>query len=185
MKSKFEIEIEIRSQKLIKTEIKIKLNLIYDSKYKSNTRWWKIRIKTRNLTRSHARNDPINHWIQGFSLRDFRNEVRRSRLISSDSFHPILIFNLPLTRKWAEEERSSAFKIDFFWFFPPNLDLPLTRKWVQKRKNLRDSRTVVSRQFELLKNPRMVFRREEHFNLWAKLGITVRCVDSSSINGWD
>ena len=36
-------------------------------------------MKTLNLTRSRARNDPIIRRIQGFSFRDFENEVWRSR----------------------------------------------------------------------------------------------------------
>ena len=36
-------------------------------------------MKTRNLTPSRTGNNPINHWIQGFSFRDFKNKVRRSR----------------------------------------------------------------------------------------------------------
>ena len=37
-KSRFEIEVEIRSQNLIKTKIKTTLNLIYDSKCKFNAK---------------------------------------------------------------------------------------------------------------------------------------------------
>ena len=33
-------------------------------------------MKTCDLTRSRAQNDPINYRIQGFSFRDFKNEVR-------------------------------------------------------------------------------------------------------------
>ena len=60
-KSKIKIKIEIRSQKLIKTKTKAKINPIYDSKCKSNAKGQNIRMKTRNLTQSRARNDPINH----------------------------------------------------------------------------------------------------------------------------
>ena len=35
---RFEIEIEIRLRNLIKTEIKKKLNLMFDAKYKSNAK---------------------------------------------------------------------------------------------------------------------------------------------------
>ena len=38
---------------------------------------------------------------------------------------------------------------------------------------------MVSRQFDLLEYPRIVFRREEHFNLKAKLGVTVGYFDSA------
>ena len=36
-------------------------------------------MKARNLTQSCAQNDPINCEIQGFSFRDFENEVWHSR----------------------------------------------------------------------------------------------------------
>ena len=45
------------------------------------------------------------------------------------------------------------------------ISTPWTRKWAEKMQNSKDSQIVVSRQFNLLENPRMVFRREEHFNL--------------------
>ena len=38
----------------------MKLNLIYDAKSKINTKWWKIKMKTNNLTQISLRNDPIN-----------------------------------------------------------------------------------------------------------------------------
>ena len=48
-------------------------------------------MKTRNLTQSRARNDPINYRIQDFSFRDFKNKVWRSRC---DFFRfPRLIFD--------------------------------------------------------------------------------------------
>ena len=73
-KSRFEIEKEIRSRKLIKTEIKTKIKLIYDSKYN-------LMLKEENMQSNpkSARSDLINHWIQGFSFHDFETEVRRSR----------------------------------------------------------------------------------------------------------
>ena len=77
-KSRFEIEIEFERENDWKTIIKMKLNLIYNSKCKSNAKWWKIRMKTHNLTQSRARNDPINYRIQGFSFPDFENEVLHS-----------------------------------------------------------------------------------------------------------
>ena len=45
----------------------------------SNAKWWKIKMKTHNLTQSRARNDPINCQIQGFSFRDFEDKNWRSR----------------------------------------------------------------------------------------------------------
>ena len=64
---------------MTKTNIKSNINLIYDSKLKYNATGRKIRRKTRNLTQSRARNDPINHQIQDFSFRDFQNKFRHSR----------------------------------------------------------------------------------------------------------
>ena len=52
------------SQNWFKTEIKTKLNLIYDSKYK-------IKMKTPNLTHISLRNDPISRRMHGFSFRVF------------------------------------------------------------------------------------------------------------------
>ena len=49
-------------------------------------------MKTRNLTQICARNDPINRRIQGVSIRDFENEVRRSRCDFFQFFQPILDF---------------------------------------------------------------------------------------------
>ena len=73
-KSKFEIEIEFDRENDWKTEIKTKLNLIYDSKYKSNAKWWKIRMKIHNLTQSRTQNDPINPRIHGFAFHDSKSE---------------------------------------------------------------------------------------------------------------
>ena len=78
-KSRFEIEVEFDRKNNWKTKIKMKLNLIYYSKCKSNAKSWKIRMKTRNPTQSRARNDPINRRIQRFSFRDFENKVWHSR----------------------------------------------------------------------------------------------------------
>ena len=63
----------------LKTEIKIKLNLIYNSKLKSNAKWRKIKMKTHNLTQSCARNDLINRRMHGYSFRDFEDENWHSR----------------------------------------------------------------------------------------------------------
>ena len=57
----------------------MKLNLIYDSKCKINTKWWKIKMKTRNLTQISLRNDPINRRMHGFSFRVSEDEVWSSR----------------------------------------------------------------------------------------------------------
>ena len=39
-------------------------------------------MKTRNLSQSRARNDPINHRIHGFSFRDFEDKDRIQDVIS-------------------------------------------------------------------------------------------------------
>ena len=46
----------------------MKLNLIYYSKCKINTKWWKIKMKSHNLTQISLQNDPINRRMQGFSF---------------------------------------------------------------------------------------------------------------------
>ena len=63
----------------LKTKIKTKLNLIYDSKYKSNGKWWKIKMKTCNLTQIRARNDPINRRMHGYSFHNFEDKNWHSR----------------------------------------------------------------------------------------------------------
>ena len=51
------------------------LNLIYDSKCKINTKWWKIKMKTRNLTQTGFWNHLINRQMHGFSFRIFEDEI--------------------------------------------------------------------------------------------------------------
>ena len=53
---------------MIKNRNSTKLNLFYYSKCKINTKWWKIKMKSRNLTQINLRNDPINRRMQGFSF---------------------------------------------------------------------------------------------------------------------
>ena len=64
---------------MIKTKIKSKIKIIYDSKLKSNTTRRYIRRKTGSLTRSRAENNPINLQIQGFSFCNFENKFKCSR----------------------------------------------------------------------------------------------------------
>ena len=47
-------------------------------------------MKTLNLTQSRTRNDPINRRIQGFSFRDFENDIRHSRWGFFQFSRPIL-----------------------------------------------------------------------------------------------
>ena len=93
-------------------------------------------MKTHNLTQSRARNDPIKCRIHGYPFRDFEDKDDVQDVISPYSLDQILISNTPRTRKR-----------------------------VKKLKKSKDSQIVVSRQFDLLENPRVVLCREEHSNL--------------------
>ena len=62
-----------------KTKNKFKIILIYNSKLKDNDIGRKIRRKTHNLTQSHARNDPIDHRIEGFLFCNFEYKIKHSR----------------------------------------------------------------------------------------------------------
>ena len=98
------IEVEVRrkfvSRFWLKTEIKLKLNLIYNSKFKINAKWWKIKMKTNNLTQISLWNDPINRRMQGFSFRIFEDKSGVQDLISSNSFDQTLKLNIQWKRKW-------------------------------------------------------------------------------------
>ena len=61
-------------------------------------------MKTLNLTRSRAPNDPINCQIQGFSLSDFENEVWRSRCDFFLFSQQILDFRHSLDAKMSLED---------------------------------------------------------------------------------
>ena len=88
-------------------------------------------MKTGNLTQSRAKNDLINRRIHGYSFHDLEDEEGVQDVISPYSLDQILISNTP--RMW---------------------------KPVNKLKKSKDSQIVVSRQFDLLENPRMPLRRE-------------------------
>ena len=45
-----------------------------------NFKWWKIKMKSTNLTQINLRIDPINRRIQGFSFQKFEDECWCSRL---------------------------------------------------------------------------------------------------------
>ena len=60
-------------------EQKIEINLIYDSKLKSNVIGRQIMRKTQTLTQDSARIDPIAHRIKGFSFRKFEDDRQHSR----------------------------------------------------------------------------------------------------------
>ena len=78
----------------------MKLNLIYNVKSKINTKWWKIKMKTNNLTQISLWNDPINRRMQGFSFRIFEDESGVQDLISSNSFDQTMNLNIQWKRKW-------------------------------------------------------------------------------------
>ena len=92
-------------------------------------------MQTRNITQSRARNVPINCRIHGYSFRDFEDKDDIQDVISPYSLDQILISNTPQTQKR-----------------------------VKKLKKSKDSKIVVSRQFDLLKNLSMLLRCEEHSN---------------------
>ena len=76
-------------------------------------------MKTRNLTQSSPRNDPINLRMYGFSFRDFEDE---------DGVQDVF----------------SAYPLDQFSI----LNTPWTWKWVKKGKKLIDAWIVVSKHFD-------------------------------------
>ena len=56
-------------------------------------------MKSRNLTQSSLRNDPINRRMQGFSFQIFEDESGVQDVISSFSFNQSLISSIQLKRK--------------------------------------------------------------------------------------
>ena len=64
-------------------------------------------MKTRNLTQSRARNDPINHQIHSFSFCDFEDEDGIQNVISPYSLDQFLISNTPRTRKRVKKLKKS------------------------------------------------------------------------------
>ena len=135
-KLKFEIERKFDHENDWKTKIKKKLNLIYNSKCKSNAKWWNIRMKARNITQSRLEMIQLIAGFMAFHSTISKTKICVRDVISLDSFDQILI--------------SCTLR---------------TQKWVRKLKKSKDSQIVLSRQFDLIENPRMVFRREEHSNL--------------------
>ena len=78
----------------------MKWKLIYVAKTKINTKLWKIKMKTNNLTQISLQNDPINRQMQGFSFRIFEDESGVQDLISSNSLNQSLQLNIQWKRKW-------------------------------------------------------------------------------------
>ena len=97
--------IEVRKWDRNSIEIKTKLNLIYDSKYKINNKWRKIKMKTRNLTQSSPRNDPINLRIHNFSFCDFEDEHWHSRCDFSFSCWSIFNFKCSSDAETSQERK--------------------------------------------------------------------------------
>ena len=64
-------------------------------------------MKTRNLTQSRARNDPINRRIHGFSFRNFEDEDDIQDMISPYSLNQFFISNTPQTRKRVKKGKKS------------------------------------------------------------------------------
>ena len=69
-----EIGRNFRTRRDQKAEIKIKINLIYYLKLKSNVVGRQIRRKTQILTRDSVRIDLIALRIKGFSFREFEDD---------------------------------------------------------------------------------------------------------------
>ena len=64
-------------------------------------------MKTCNQTQSHARNDPINRWIHGYSFCDFEDDDVIQDVISPYSLDQILISNTPRMRKRVKKLKKS------------------------------------------------------------------------------
>ena len=64
-------------------------------------------MKTCNLTKSRARNDPINHHIHGFSFRDFEDKDGIQDVIYPYSLDQFLNSNTPRTRKHVKKVKKS------------------------------------------------------------------------------
>ena len=58
-----------------------------------------IKMKTRNLTQSSLRNDPINRQMHGFSFRIFEDKDGVQDVISPQSLDQFSILDAPRTRK--------------------------------------------------------------------------------------
>ena len=86
----------------------MKLNLIYDSKCKINTKWWKIKMKTHNLTQISLWNDPINRRMHGFSFRVSKMKIEVQDVISSSSLDQNLISSSPWMGKWVKNKRNQT-----------------------------------------------------------------------------
>ena len=64
-------------------------------------------MKSRNLTQSSVRNDPINHQMHGFSFRIFEDEDGVQDVISPSSLDQFSISDAPRTQKRVKKRSKS------------------------------------------------------------------------------
>ena len=64
-------------------------------------------MKTRNLTQSSLRNDPINRRMHGFSFRIFEDEIEVQNVIFPRSLDQFSISSTPWMRKRVKNTRKS------------------------------------------------------------------------------
>ena len=91
----------------------MKLNIIFDSKCKINTKWRKIKMKTRNLTQSSLQNDPINRPMHGFSFPVFEDKIEVQDVISPLYLDQILISSIPSTQKRVKNMKKSNWHLNW------------------------------------------------------------------------
>ena len=74
-------------------------------------------MKSRNLTQSSLRNDPINRRMQGFSFQIFEDESVVQDVISSFSFNQSLISSIQLNRKRVKNalEQTARDLMEYTW----------------------------------------------------------------------
>ena len=72
-------------------------------------------MKSRNLTQSSLRNDPINRRMQGYSFWIFEDEDGVQDVISSSSFNQSLILSIQLKRKRVKNTlEQTARELEFY-----------------------------------------------------------------------
>ena len=111
-------------------------------------------MKTGNLTQSHARNDPINRRMHGYSFRDFEDEDGIQDVISPYSFDQFFISNA--LRTW---------------------------KCVKNAKKSIDSLIVVSRQFNFTRDSKGKVLSRRKFGFIEYFGHNHRINGRITING--
>ena len=63
-------------------------------------------MKTRNLTQSSLRNDPINRWMHGFSFWVFEDKIEVQDVISPLSLDKTLILSISWMQKCIKNTRN-------------------------------------------------------------------------------